>query len=354
MKVYYIGSGLPGCYTVRCLLPLIANGWDGDKTSLSGTEISPEKKTQAVKNADIVVFHRPETADKLEMAKMLKSIGKKIVFDNDDTYKDVNGFKPNEFLDQKRMERGLKKLNEGVDEFVQFADLVTCSTDFLKKEYEQLNPNVVVIPNCIDPFYFDETLKNDTDVVRIGIVGSIAVTGDLEVLKPIIEHYRGRTDVKLVLFSLPPNKEDKLMREMYYDEYKFFDTLDFIEWQPFVGIDEYYDTLNELKLDLMIIPRLDTYFNRCKSNLKFLEASMFEIPVIAQGFTTGDSPYQGKDEEYMKIVVDNKDWIPTIEETIKDRKAMREMGKKAKEYVLENYSIDNHKDLWKEAYKTIL
>ena len=45
----------------------------------------------------------------------------------------------------------------------------------------------------------------------------------------------------------------------------------------------------------MLIPRGENYFNRCKSNIKFLEASMCEIPVIAQSFTTNDSPYDELD-----------------------------------------------------------
>ena len=46
------------------------------------------------------------------------------------------------------------------------ADLVTCTTEFLKKEYEKINKNVVVLPNCVDPFYWPRTiLKNETDIV---------------------------------------------------------------------------------------------------------------------------------------------------------------------------------------------
>jgi len=43
MKVYYIGGGYESCYYVRCFLPMVANGWDGDKTSMRKPKITPDK-----------------------------------------------------------------------------------------------------------------------------------------------------------------------------------------------------------------------------------------------------------------------------------------------------------------------
>ncbi len=356
MKVYYISSGNEGCYNVRCLLPLVANGWDGDRTSLKLDIKTPENKAMAAKDADIVVFHRPETHQKVELARHLKSIGKKIVFDNDDTYKDPTAVKLNDYMDKERTARGLANANKMMDAFAIEADLVTCTTEFLAKEYRKLNPNVVVLPNCIDPFYFEEPLRNETDIVRIGVTGSVGSTTDLDAVAPIIRHYQNDPRVKIVFFSLPPNrKENPLMGKIFKDEYAFLDSVN-VEWHPTVNPDIYYDKINSLKLDLMIIPRADGYFNRCKSNLKFLEASMFEIPVIAQGFADGQSPYQvnPKDQENLVLVTDNAQWIPEIEKMISDKEGRRALGKKAHQYVLENYNIENKAHLWEEAYKTIM
>lgn len=354
MKVYYISSGLQGCYMVRCLLPLMANGWDGDQTSIYYGMMTPENKTRAANDADIVVFHRPETAEKLELARILKHKGKKIVFDNDDTFKDDGGYRLNEYMNQTRMDKGMKKINETIDEFVKIADLVTCSTEFLAEEYRKLNDNVIVLPNLIDPFYFEDPLRNDTDVVRVGMVGSVAITSDIDLLEQIVTHFKDDKRIKFVLFSLPPNKEDKFMRELYSEEYKFWESVD-VEWQPLVPMDQYYDTLNELKLDLMIIPRADNYFNRCKSNVKFLEASMFEIPVIAQGFDTNDGPYQvnPEDRKHLLLCESLQDWIEAIEYFIKNPSIRKDCGRLAKEYVLENYDIEKKSHLWIEAYSTI-
>jgi glycosyltransferase involved in cell wall biosynthesis len=356
MRPYFITSGNWGCYIVRCLLPLVANGWDGDQTSIRYGTKTAENKMLASKQSDVVVFHRPEDAKKLELARILKKQGKKIVFDNDDTYKDHDAVRLNDYFDKERVDKGLAKVNSITDAFIVEADLVTTTTEWLADEYRKLNANVVVLPNCVDPFYFDDPIKNETDIVRIGVFGSVITSTDLDVLAPIIKHYENDKRVRLVCFGLPPNrKTNPIVESIYRDEYKFMDSVD-VEWHAAVNADVYYDKINSLKLDMVIIPREDNYFNRAKSNLKFLESSMFEIPVIAQGFADGKSPYQANpdDAKNMVIVVDNSQWIPEIEKMIADKEGRVAMGKRAKEYVIENYDINKKAHLWEEAYQKIL
>ena len=355
MKVYYINSGLQGCFTVRCLLPLTANGWNGDQTSIRLDAKTPEAKAQAAQDAEIVVFHRPDDKYKLDMARLLKKHNKKIVFDNDDTAKHDGGFRFNDYMNMERVRKGLKTINETLDNFIKEADLVTCSTEFLAEEYRELNKNVIVLPNCVDPFYFDEPLHNEGDKVRIGFSGSLGLTDDINLLEPIIRHFEKDKRVTLVLFSLPPNNKDEYTRKLYKEEYKFWESVN-IEWQPLVPMEEYYDTLNNLRLDMMIIPRADNYFNRCKSNVKFLEASMFEIPCICQSFPDGKSPYEvNKDDvDNLILATDIPDWIAKIDDLIVDKEKREALGKKAHQYVLDNYNIEDRGHLWKEAYQTLL
>jgi glycosyltransferase involved in cell wall biosynthesis len=354
-KVYFINSELNGCYNVRCLFPLQANGWNGDRTSFNIRQLTPEQKSKAALDAEIVVFHRPIERAKLELARILKKAGKKIVMDNDDTLKEDNGFKFNEMMNKERVEKGLEKMNTALDTFAKEADLITCSTECLKQEYLKLNQNVVVLPNYIDPFYFPEPKRNETDIVRIGITGSVAMTSDIEVLKPIIEKYQNDPRVRLVLLSLPASGQREVYKQLYSEEYAFWSGVN-IEWHPFSKVDEYYETLNDLKLDFVIIPRADTYFNKCKSNLKFLENSVLEIPTIAQGFETGDSPYQGQeDSKYLLLAKTQEEWISQIEKFISDKELRRKLGREAREYVLDNYDINDPKNSnkWVEAYSLI-
>lgn len=353
MRVYYVSSNLWGCYIVRALLPLQANGWDGDQTSIIPYNKTPEDKTKAAINADVVVFHRPENTDKLKLARYLKSIGKKIVYDNDDTYKDDNSVKLNAYMTAERVKKGMEAIDKFSSEFIKEADLVTCTTEFLAEEYRKINPNVVVLPNMIDPFYFDEPLRNEGDKVRIGITGSVGLTSDLDALAPIFRHYEKDDRVELVFFSL--NEPTEQLRKIYDGEYRVLESLKNIEWHPLVPAQDYYDKLNSLKLDIQIIPRADNYFNRCKSNLKFLESSMLEIPVVAQAFSDGKSPYQGEeDSKYMLLAENTEEFIKHIDTLIENKELRREMGEKAREYVEENYDINKTAHIWEDTYNKLI
>lgn len=351
MRVYYVSSGLQGCYYYRCLAPLRANGWDGDQTSTNPDTKTPEDKARAARQADVVVFHRPDDARKLELARLLKKDGKKIVYDNDDTFKDDNGFKVNNYMDKERMDRRLKSMNETLDDFIKEADLVTCTTEVLAEEYRKLNSNVVVLPNCIDPFLFDEPLRNETDKVRVGFTGSVGSTADFSLAVDLVERV---PEVQWVMHSLPGDRESEIYRKLYYDEYQILDRLD-IEWHPFCPFHEVYDTMNEMRLDITVIPRQNTYFNKCKSNLKFLEASMLEIPVIAQSFPDGLSPYEvdQEDAKHMILCKNNDEFIEAIRDLSQNKEKRREMGRKAREYVEVKYNIENNKDLWTKTYQSL-
>ncbi len=350
-KVYFCNSFLESCYAVRCLLPLQEGGWDGDRTSLLASRVSPEQQAQAVMDADVVVFHRPNDWRSLEIAKQLRAQGKKIVADNDDTYKNLDG---------KNLQMALEKVDKGLDEFCKFADMVTTSTEVLAQEYRKLNDNVVILPNCVDPDMWPEPLKNETDKVRLGFVGSVASNSDYEGIKNTLIELSKRSDVQLVVFGLPPeadknDTESVIVRELYKKDFDFWQSLN-IEWQSFVPVANYIDTLNSLKIDIMVIPRNDDYFNRCKSNLKFLEASMLEIPCVVQGFEDGLSPYQvdKEDEAHMDIVLDNKDWLDRLNPLIEFKELRENMGKAAREYVENKYAIANNIWRWEDAYKKLL
>lgn len=325
-----------GCYYVRCALPLQVNGWDGDKITMASSLKTPEEATNGMMNADVIVFQRPFETQKMVVMKELKKLGKKFVFDNDDTYKVNDVMKLGKYLD----------LISGIlDEFARHSDLVTTTNEFLAKEYRKLNDNVVVLPNCINPDDFPEPLKKKNKRVRVGIVGSVAHCEDYLHIKPLLTELSERDDTQLVLFSL---SEDK----MFQEEVKYFNTLN-VEWQPFVKMSDYLETLNNLALDIILIPRSDTYFNRCKSNIKFLEASMLNIPVIAQTFGDGDSPYD-KDGEYMVLANKLPEWRKKVIEMIEDKESRKMFANRARKYVLQEYDINKKGHLWEEAYKKIL
>lgn len=352
-RVLMIGSGYDGCNYPRIYLPATFNGFWTDKPSLLNSEVNLEDIKHELAEADVIVFHRAEEQTYHELAKFLKDKGKKIVMDNDDTFI-LDDFHPLvQFTPDGKFQENLQRRQDNINEFIKLSDLVTCSTETLKKEYSEHNDNVVVLPNCIDPEDWDEPLRNEGDKVRIGIVGSAALEYDYLHIKPLIKELSERDDVELVLFGLGDlkhQKENPKVTKVFKDEYEFWNNIKMTQF-PWVKRYDYNRVLNEARLDIMIIPRRENYFNRCKSNIKFLEASMCEIPVIAQSFT--DGPYEEITEDIGVLIKDNSKWKEEIDRLIKDKDLRRSMGKKAREYVIKNYNIADHYEEWNTAYSKL-
>ena len=355
-KVYFVGSAYMGCYYVRCFLPMMVNGWTGTYTGLSKNTLKPVPVVEGeMKRADIIVFHRPNTNWHHRIAMELKAMGKQIVFDNDDTYL-LDSSHPFQSLDEKGFEENKMRINNVVNNFIVNADMITCSTEYLSGEYMQLNTNTKVLPNCVSPDdWNDEPLKNDTDKVRVGLVGSVCYHHDFSVIKELIKELDDSDKVQLVLFGLWKDKkrsDNPLVEEVHRKEFAFWDSIKNKEHAPWCDMSEYADTLDQLRLDMMLIPRIENHFNKCKSNLKFLEAGMLEIPVIASGFT--NSPYSVDIDGTNGVLVGEvEEWRDKVWDLVNDKDKRVKMGKEAKQYVIKHYSIEDKAHLWSDAYESL-
>jgi len=357
-KVYFVSAGYDSCYYVRCMLPLQAEGWWGDVSTLRGVKLDPETAAKAVSSADVIVFQRPNQPGHLAMIKTLKEAGKIVVFDNDDTYVKDSGIPKimTHIPDlEEKVDKMLDKFDANLKLAASMSDMVTVTTETLASEYRGVNNNVLVLPNCVNPDDWDEPLRNETDKIRIGISGSVASSRDYEYAKDAIIELSKMDNVQLVLFGLPPDRpEFAEQRNFFKEDVDWWQNIG-AEWYGWVGIDEYQQKLNEMRLDINLIPRVDNYFNRCKSNLKYLEHSMYGIPTIAQGFVAGDSPYQKDivDGVNGMIAITPEDWLKKTLLLIENRELREQIGKNAYEYVVENYNINNKSYLWAEAYKKL-
>lgn len=341
MKIFFLQGDFPFCYYYRGYLP----GVYSDQTVVSeflrkDGDVSKARLTEKALEADVVVFQRPSSKPSLELAKLLKQRGKKIIFDNDDTYAGI----PLARLGSEKAVKIAKELGENLIKFLKFADGAIASTEILAKEYSVYNKNVIILKNCIDPLDELPCKKNETGKFRIGFIGSVTSNDDYVHIKEQLKQLDDRGDITLVLLGVK-YPDGQIMPSMQED-YDFWSSLKNVEWHPVVHVTEIMSTIANLALDLAMIPRKEHYFNQCKSNLKFLEMSLLQIPVLAQGFLDGTSPYQGKDEKYMTVVVDNSLWYNKVIE-IKDNHAeFKSLALKAHDYVLSEYNIIKFAPEW--------
>jgi len=339
--ILYLSGEYPFCFYYRGYLP----GVYGNQLVIDLFNRNPEKIKELINKADTVVFQRPSKKEYVNLMRTVKAMGKKVIFENDDTYHAI----PLERLGNDLQREIAKEMADTLDEALRIAHGAVASTEILAEEYRKVNPNTIVLKNCIDPL--DEMpCKVSIDQFRVGFIGSVTTNDDYIHIK---DQIRQMDEAGMTIVVMGIKYKDGTHLPIMGSDYDFWNSLKNVEWHPYVPVNEYMPKLASLALDVCIIPRKEHYFNQCKSNLKFLEMSLLKIPVIAQGFSDGSSPYQGIDEEYMTVLVDNLLWFDTVRDVQLNYKHYKDLALKAHDYVLENYNIKSYSKEWTQQINNL-
>lgn len=221
---------------------------------------------------------------------------------------------------------------------------VTTTTEYLANAYRKLNKNVHVLPNCIDFELWDNLPpKVDNDKVVIGWAGGAQhgkdITSIVNVIDTILKKYQ---NVEFRIVRCLPEKMDNLMRK-YPDRIKFLG--------KGVRIQEYPATYKGWGFDIGIAPLWISEFNKCKSNLKWLENSAIKIPTVASDIECyrdiihGETGYLCKQEE---------DWVNSLSELIESKEKREQVGQNAYDIVKVKYNAESNAYLYAKTYENIL
>jgi glycosyltransferase involved in cell wall biosynthesis len=221
------------------------------------------------------------------------------------------------------------------------ADLVLVPTEELKNVADNFNPNVIVLPNYLDDTIWHLRAPRDSSndqLVRIGYMGSNSHTPDLALIASalidILEKYDGKVQLDVWGTPLPEKLSDveginwyPSPTNNYRDFVKFFQTLDF---------------------DIAIAPLADNLFNRCKSNLKFLEYSANGVP----GVYSRISPYESVIEDGVNgfLAGNEVEWSNNLSKLIEDAILRQEMALAAQLEVSDNWLLSKNIRSWPDIF----
>ena len=294
-------------------------------------------------------------------------------------------------------------MDKNIPNNVRLAQNMITTTDIFAKEMSNLNKNIYVIPNAIDPL--EKQFKNDvkkSDRIRIGWLGGSSHLEDIKLLKGMVTKLKndGLLDkIQLVLCGYDTRgmvtninqatgeqtqRPIKPEESVWYEYEKIF-TNDFKTVSPEYkqhlhefSKSEYSDVDNEPyrrvwtkpistyasnynMFDISLAPLMENKFNKVKSQLKVIEAGFHKKALVAQDF----GPYSidlisakdkggGFNEEGNALLVDSaknhKQWYQHLKYLIKNPEQIEVLGNRLYDTVKDTYSIDAATDKRREIY----
>ena len=251
--------------------------------------------TMMVDWADFVVVQYVHSAKGLSLVQAIRDL-KPTFMEADDYFSQV----PHESLAYDSNMPGYAQDVWATRQIIESKGVVT-TTDYLKEHYTQWNKNIHVMPNCIDFDLWDSYKTHSNGKVRIGWIGGDTHRGDLKLVKDVLYETLNRhpqAEVYIVCGNPPDWEKHERMHLVG-------------TWSL---ITEYPRKLKDLAFDIGIAPLKDHYFNRGKSNLKYLEYSACRIPTVASNVEPFKRDFKGyvcnNDDEWLfnlSNLIDNVD-----------------------------------------------
>ena len=220
------------------------------------------------------------------------------------------------------------------------ADAVVVSTERLAQYYAGLNERIHILPNLVDPLHFRPCPSQSREVTNVLFAGTPTHTEDLESIEgALVRVWRQFKDrvrftymgcVTPELASIPGTT----LIEMECD-YRI-----------------YADRLSTLGIDLAIVPLHSHRFNRCKSNIKWLEYSACNIAGIYSDLAPY-SDYIAHGETGLLVPEDEDAWVDAMVRMIEAPDLRSRIAAAARRTVLGRFSLGAGASLYGDFYASL-
>lgn len=139
-------------------------------------EVAPltECSWSAIAPCDVVFLQRPFAPAHMDIARLAKTLGKKLWVDYDDDVFSV----PRSAGDVYRLYRQ-GQTQQIISAILSWADVVTVTNDYLRDVYSQWASNIVIVPNAYNDYWLPTTLPTEPRDKTIFWRGSVGHVADL-------------------------------------------------------------------------------------------------------------------------------------------------------------------------------
>ena len=334
LSVSYI-TGEPlysACPVIRVLSPL---GKLKGKVSLEIPARKPGNnnfvRNDRIYHSDIILMQR--TCFPGESVAEWRSSWRKIIYEIDDYLLDIPKNNPNHIIS--------KELKDKIIDTVKESDAVVVSTGALKERLRAYNENIYVLPNYIDLEIWGGggliPTGNGKRLV-VGWIGTPTHRDDIDRLAPAIARVVKRYG-KDVVFRFWGCMTDRLSRIPQVENMRGL-------------IPNYRDYANYMKtidIDIALAPLQRNPFNECKSNIKFLEYSVCNVP----GIYSRIAPYTESVVDGKTGILCDEDpdsWYGAMVRFIEDEDFRRNVAENAHREIMDNFTLEGNAYKWLDLY----
>lgn len=326
-------------------------GYKGTKVSVYDP-VKDEKHSEPTEWIDIMENHDIMYFNYLNnpwafavMGMVARKNGVKIIMDIDDSMWDIHDDNP-AYKTYQPGGQAIKDLNSIINE----VDHITCTNEYLKNviisRTNKRPDQITVLPNYIDfNIYHYRPEFKDTEDILITHFGSTTHFKDLDThpffmgMDKIMKEYPHVKFRSVGAFLGKFRKKWGLRYENYYGHE------DIYTW-----IKEKYPKYME-ETDFFVTPLVDDIYNRCKSPIKWLEASAVKKPGIWQDIRQYREVI---DETNGFLAKKDKDWYRAMKELIEDKEKRKAMGEKAFKDVEKGWQMKDHKEDYYQMFKAVI
>lgn len=207
------------------------------------------------------------------------------------------------------------------------ADGVIVTTKRLAEIYGEVNANVYVCRNSIDPDDWPELVKPDDGVFRIGWFASRSHDRDADLVRKALSWASRQPGVEVVTVGLDPAGWD-------FTRHHFPWADDFTAYRRLL-----------MRLDVGVAPVLATSSALCRSDLKVLEYAMAGAVTVAQRA----APYEEWFDGPCLPASTASEFVDRIRWCVRNQDAARALGREARELVLRTRTVEAEIPRWRAA-----
>lgn len=219
------------------------------------------------------------------------------------------------------------------------ADGVIVTTEHLARMYRQVNKNVFVCPNQIDPSDWAEPVTNGNPF-RIGWFASLSHKDDVPLVRRALEWASKQDGVEVVCMGvgatrvINTDENTDVHRPWWKFRFRHY------PWSNDMGV--YRKLMGTL--DVGLAPVKENPWSSCRSDLKALEYAMANAcPVLSDAI-----PYRGYEGPCVRAT-SAKDFLNQVKYLVAHQDEAKQIASEAREHVLKHRTVEGNIWRYKEA-----